>query len=540
MASITQVRVESVTPVRLAELVTSGRVRLPSFQRSYRWRPSDVEALFDSLQRSYPIGNLLLWQRPAAADRISLGPLVLDVPARADALWVVDGQQRIVSLVGALLAPEDVTDPRFSVYAHLPDLEFRATLRPLDGPWLPVRHASSTQRSLAWQRQNNDLLGDAEYDAVDAVVGALRDYAVPAYIVEADDERAVRQVFDRMNNFGRRLRKEEVFDALHGMQETAEPGDLTALGTSVAASGFGEVAPRELLRSLLALRGADVFRDVHDEFADDDDRRAAFARTEQVLLEVVALLRGDLRIPHSRALPYHAVLPMLAAFVDRFGRPVGRTATLLRRWVWRGAALGANPGGNVPLVRRVLRGVVDASGPEQAALTLLDALPSATGRWRPDLTQVQLNRALARLNVLGLLSLEPREIEPAIFDLPGASTVLAVGDVLDARPPRMARIVPVEVVHPLASSLPALLLHPPLGRDPVGALLDTDATTRTSHGIDEVATTALQQGRWDDFLNRRAGTLTAAITALVDRQAEWGARDHFVAAHMIGRGTLSA
>ncbi|MGZ8750833.1 MAG: DUF262 domain-containing protein, partial [Pseudonocardia sp.] len=110
MAAVTQVRVENVTPARLVELVLSGRIRLPSFQRDYRWRPGDVESLFDSVLRRYPIGNLLLWERPAPADRIALGPLVLDVPESDRALWVVDGQQRITSLVGALTAPEGVSD----------------------------------------------------------------------------------------------------------------------------------------------------------------------------------------------------------------------------------------------------------------------------------------------------------------------------------------------------------------------------------------------------------------------------------------------
>ena len=85
--------------------MTGGRLRLPAFQRDYRWQPGDVESLFDSVLKRYPIGNLLLWERPAEAARISIGPLILDVPTVPRAQWVVDGQQRITSLVGALAAP---------------------------------------------------------------------------------------------------------------------------------------------------------------------------------------------------------------------------------------------------------------------------------------------------------------------------------------------------------------------------------------------------------------------------------------------------
>ena len=47
---------------------------------------------------------MLFWQREAPAGRLALGKLNLDAPARTDALWVVDGQQRITTLAETLLA----------------------------------------------------------------------------------------------------------------------------------------------------------------------------------------------------------------------------------------------------------------------------------------------------------------------------------------------------------------------------------------------------------------------------------------------------
>jgi hypothetical protein len=539
MPAVTQVRIENVTPTRLVELVHSGRIRLPSFQRDYRWRPGDVESLFDSVLRRYPIGNLLLWERPAPAERVTLGPLVLDVPESQRALWVVDGQQRITSLVGALTAPEGVSDPRFGVYVHLPTLRFRAVGRAPEGPWLPIRVAGSNQLVLAWQRANAELLGDPEYAAADEVTSALRRYPIPSYVVEVDDERQLRVVFDRMNNYGRALRKEEVFDALHGVQDIASPGDLGAVGDAVATAGFGRIHEREILRSLLALRGADVFRDIHDEFTDDDDRREAFLLTERVLLDVVAVLRDDLGIPHVRLLPYPSVIPMLAALVHRFGRPTHRAVTLLRRWLWRGAALGANPGGNVPLVRRTVRAVRGAATPGDAALVLLDALPTAPGRWVPDLAQVALGRALARVNVLGLVDLGPRELVPAQAELPLPNPALAPGELLDTVEHPLVRIVPAHVVDPLTTSLANRVLHRPIRGGAAAALVAADVATRASHGVDETAELLLAR-RWKDFLEWRADLLTEAIGDVVDRHAEWGARDRFSAAELLRAGQLGA
>ncbi|MGH8907619.1 MAG: DUF262 domain-containing protein [Egibacteraceae bacterium] len=95
----------SATTYDLEDLVTeawAGRIRVPHFQRDFRWTRRDVIRLFDSIVKGYPIGSLLLWVRPAEAQRIRLGALEIDAPRMEQALWVVDGQQRITSLANAL------------------------------------------------------------------------------------------------------------------------------------------------------------------------------------------------------------------------------------------------------------------------------------------------------------------------------------------------------------------------------------------------------------------------------------------------------
>lgn len=65
---------------------------IPKFQRGYVWGPSEALALVDSMMRGYPIGNLLIWY-----------------PESRGIWWptsrgiVLDGQQRITTLRGALL-----------------------------------------------------------------------------------------------------------------------------------------------------------------------------------------------------------------------------------------------------------------------------------------------------------------------------------------------------------------------------------------------------------------------------------------------------
>ena len=51
----------------ILDFVRKGQIRIPRFQRGIRWTEKDVERLFDSLYRGYPLGTLLFWRKPALA-----------------------------------------------------------------------------------------------------------------------------------------------------------------------------------------------------------------------------------------------------------------------------------------------------------------------------------------------------------------------------------------------------------------------------------------------------------------------------------------
>ena len=53
------------TPLTIAEVmkdITANKYVLPSIQREYVWDTEQIEALFDSLMRDYPIGTFLFWE----------------------------------------------------------------------------------------------------------------------------------------------------------------------------------------------------------------------------------------------------------------------------------------------------------------------------------------------------------------------------------------------------------------------------------------------------------------------------------------------
>lgn len=76
-----------------------GTLKLPAFQRDWKWKPSQVGLLFDSLRQGFPIGSFLFMEPASEIDfspRSFRGAPEAARDARTGAL-VLDGQQRITA-----------------------------------------------------------------------------------------------------------------------------------------------------------------------------------------------------------------------------------------------------------------------------------------------------------------------------------------------------------------------------------------------------------------------------------------------------------
>lgn len=98
---------------------------LPSIQREFTWKTSQIAGLFDSLMQGYPIGSLLFWKVDAdhSGDYAWYGVMrdfhrkknrhcpVLDIPSRP-LVAILDGQQRLTSLNIGLRGSHAEKEPR--------------------------------------------------------------------------------------------------------------------------------------------------------------------------------------------------------------------------------------------------------------------------------------------------------------------------------------------------------------------------------------------------------------------------------------------
>lgn len=410
---------------RLLGLAASGKLRIPDFQRSFVWDASDIRKLFDSIYRGFPIGTLLLWRQPVPAGEVAFGPAVYAAGSDPEGLVVVDGQQRITALIGSLSHGLQEADERFEVFFDLQRKRFVGLARGARPKrTIPVRETVESRHLLTWLRENADELEADDLETADELGGALRDYRVPAYIVESDDEILLREVFDRVNSAGKPISRAQIFHALFA--NDSSPGSPTTVVKALNnLTGFGDIAENRVVQSLLAIRGGDVQRDLHDEFADDEDPADWYEQTERALGRAISFLKEQ-GIAHQALMPSSFPLPVLAVFFHLHPEPEEWNRALLARWLWRGWVHGfGREGGQTPSLRRAVRSINPkksqphyAPSEHEAVRVLLASVKDAPLQDQLDLRVFRTDNANSRLALVAIAQLQPRSpIDGSRLDL---------------------------------------------------------------------------------------------------------------------------
>ena len=518
---------EAYTILDLHDLVRAGRIRVPQFQRSFRWEGKDVLALFDSLLRGFPVGALLLWKRPAEAARLRIGALDVEAPELTDALWVVDGQQRITSLVSAV-DPAGANDRRFALGYSLKDAAVVPLREPEDDLVVPLPDLVDLGRALRWLAEHPEAAEEAE--RIQQVVERLSKVKLPATIMEQAEERVLREVFDRINNRGKRLNAAEIFDAIHG---GGHRGATTAgIAASInAATSFGLLEDKVVVQALLVRRHTDITRDVHGEFSRSrsevsdfpaESKEEAYIRTEGALLAAVRFLQERCGVPHVTFLPFRFQLLVLTRFFALFREPKERNLELLSRWFWRTSAGADELGisGSQTDLRDMAKRVV--WGEESDSVQrLLSAAVLPKGPRVPDLSVFRTTRSDSKVILAAMWNRrpvdlntgEPMTVEALAEQLVGETTPRAVA----------ADLVPPAQLGQEASVAANKVISAVDGRELPGYLEgDCDLASLL---LDRDMLDCLQDNRFDEFISRRREALKDYLSEFLDVRTAHGHED---------------
>lgn len=480
-----------------------GSIRVPTFQRPLKWKKEDNRLFFDSLLKSFPVGSLLMWVRDAPAARVELGPFHLDVPGRAGAWQVVDGQQRLTALAGGLLTDTN----RGSDFDFVVDVETGDVVGPRNHPppqWVPLPVLADTEKLLPFLHANPAV----DIAKASALSKRLRDYPLNASILEADEQAFVEDVFKRLNTAGKRLTATEVFRASHANHRGGK-----ALGRAVQIGNefqFGPLDESNLLRALKALNG----RDPLDDGPADDG--AAAQALERGAAEAVAFLKGQ-GIPIVELLPYSLLMGVLVAFFGSHASVLPRNRQLLGFWFWR-ATFSFRMGGDFSVIRRLYR--LATMRDESAAVQALLDDAGGEQRFPPFDPPPTLRSAEGKVVALLLLEAAPRNL------LTG--DLIPLADLLWAQKLKAFRQLPLSSSRGLFTAI----VHPALsGANLLAALQRASVETLWSHRLLSPFLDAEVSTEWridrlhsglQEFMDTKGGdtdSLRPPLSALADEDA---------------------
>lgn len=322
----------------------NGGFWLPNIQRPFVWKQDQIERLFDSIMREYPISTLLVWRTKEKLkhrkfiDNYHSGQHLSDyfVPDNEHAKnLVLDGQQRSQSLFIGLRGSYEGRELYFDVLSGDPvapdDIRFRFKFlhQPL-WPWVKLKDLiHDLERDLPnkvfnkIEARTTQALADGQRDRVrDNLDIVWREFAhddnVSYQELDGIDSDAYRiddvvEIFIRANSGGTKLGKSDLMFSLVAQSWTEADESLEELLDTLNQSGYAFERDFVLKSSLVMLgHGAkyDVakFRDqaIRQEFVSKWRELSEAIRDVRDFLFSKTFLRNDKAVPS-----YLALIPLI-------------------------------------------------------------------------------------------------------------------------------------------------------------------------------------------------------------------------------------
>ncbi len=334
----------------LIQQVTSGNIRIPSFQRGFVWDADRVAHLMDSIYKGFPFGSLLFWRTKTALQiEKHLGPYALpkqdpDFPID----YILDGQQRATSIFGVfqtILTPLPGEDTSaFEIYF---DLKNASGIQDSNFLYVPREEFDSgihfPLRLIFDPPNYRQFLKNMDEEIAEKVDGLYQRFnhaRIPVQTFKTDDRTAVAIVFERINRLGIELDTLQLLSAWTWNEDFDLLDKFQSLAEELEPFGFKDVGEDSdlLLRccaaiiskdaspgAIIGLNGAEI--------------RSRFDEIRNGVLGAVDFARANLRAHSSKSLPFSSVLIPLSVFfatpLEQGANPTADQSKILLAWLWR-------------------------------------------------------------------------------------------------------------------------------------------------------------------------------------------------------------
>jgi hypothetical protein len=513
------IKPEVIYLFELVREVAAGKIRVPAFQRPYVWGRTQMTDLLDSIRKHFPVGSLLVWEADKDTrylDRI--GPLAVPRPSGNKVRLLLDGHQRMATLVGVLwpkTTPDiDEQDPgRWTIWFNA-ETETFEHLGPRDEPQPHHYPMNRLMDTLDILKESKRMLEDGGRPAktwiklVQTVARDFQTFALPVINILGTEISEAVEIFARLNTMGRRMSGDQMFSALTYREE--EGGlhlaqEIDDILQDLAGLGFGGIDRVVVLRTILAVLKEDIYSTDWTRMGKDlrgrveRGLRSAVEKTRQALKSAAKFL-SEQGIDNHRLLPYAMQLVVLAAFFSRRARPTPEQRRFLWRWFWVSSYSGWFTQGNPSRVQRLVAEFRDEVSELDAPTVLREMDLDAPAVPFPRSFDMRSSRTRVLLSTL--LRLEPRHPKGHILDASRRWIrefgPAAMGKIFADGASKELRISPANRL---------IAIDPKDRRQAKAWLADLDPTDDAqilaSHAIEPETLGLLKSRNYEDFLQKR-------------------------------------
>ena len=355
----------------LNDAESNGGLWLPNIQRPFVWSEEQIEKLFDSIMREYPISTLLVWR---TREKVKHRKFITDwkdslkvsdayVMENADAKgMVLDGQQRLQSLIIGLAGSYNGKELHFDVLsgakASPEDIRYRFRFLPAASaqwPWVKFKDVlkdMSRGRKLAMEvAQDVCAAGPAGLSDDDAkrvqknIARAqhefISDENISYQLLDGVDDpdayttEDVVEIFIRANSGGTKLGKSDLLFSLLASEWALADEEMEELLEELNRTGYG--FDRDfVLKSCLVMLGQGAKYEV-TKFRKPEVREA-FVKNWTELSDAIKAVRdflhGKTFLKSDKAVPsYLGLIPLIYlryTYPDKWNATTGREDYVLR------------------------------------------------------------------------------------------------------------------------------------------------------------------------------------------------------------------
>jgi hypothetical protein len=301
----------------LINQISRSEVRLPELQRDYVWKPTQVAKLVDSLYRGYPSGSLLFWEtgEMPVVREMAIGEM--PPPSGRPPLYLLDGQQRLTSLFRVFIGHYEA---QIVFNAEKDRFQNQSAATRTDPKWISVAEVLDQSTGLLGLTRRlieaGCALPDVEIERRLMQIRQMREHRFHLEILKGFSYGDIADIFVRVNSAGRHL---STLDLAMATLSARWPGVLEKLQKEAAhwrRQGYGDLDVNFLSRALAGtvLHGGLSTRSHGQlEQASDVQLEQGWAKVQRGLAHLVPLLKGNLKLSRSAALP--STMPLIPLVV---------------------------------------------------------------------------------------------------------------------------------------------------------------------------------------------------------------------------------